>query len=125
MPWVQNFFEQGGEEPYAALAQGLTECSWGRLWIEARRECGLTFGQGLRLDEWGTSPMGAAEAAASWLSGLRAVGDGQILGSHSLKGHPVNLGFTIHGENRNACCSAHIQPEVKSLVTFAVRLTRL
>ena len=89
MPWVQNFFEQGGEEPYAALAQGLTECSWGRLWIEARRECGLTFGQGsegfalptrsLRLDEWGTSPMGAAEAAASWLSGLRAVGDGQIL----------------------------------------------
>eukprot|EP00439_Symbiodinium_sp_Y106_P035929 s7021_g4.t1 len=82
--------------PYAALAQGLTECAWGRLWIEARRECGLTFGQGsegfalptrsLRLDEWGTSPMGAAEAAAylaEWLEG--SVGDGQLLGSHSLK----------------------------------------
>ena len=81
--------------PYAALAQGLTECSWGQLWIEARRECGLTYGRGpegfalptrsLRLDEWGSSPMGAAEAAAylaEWLEG--SCPDGQSIGTHSL-----------------------------------------
>ncbi|CAE7239638.1 unnamed protein product [Symbiodinium sp. CCMP2456] len=82
--------------PYAALAQGLTECSWGRLWINARRECGIKFGEGpdgfalptwsLRLDQWGSTPMGAAEAT-SWL--LEFLGDSgtgrQLVGSHSLK----------------------------------------
>ncbi|CAE7585574.1 unnamed protein product, partial [Symbiodinium sp. CCMP2592] len=82
--------------PYAALAQGLTECSWARLWIEARRQCRLKFGAGpdgfclptrsQRLDEWGSTPMGAGEASsylAEILEGSET--EGQVLGTHSLK----------------------------------------
>ena len=117
--------------PYAALAQGLTECAWGKLWIEARRECGLTFGQGsegfalptrsLRLDEWGTSPMGAAEAAAylaEWLEG--SVGDGQIVGTHSLK---VTLLTWVSRSTvvrmERLLLGHHIQPGVKSMMTYS------
>ena len=82
--------------PYAALAQGLTECSWGRLWMDARAKCGLSFGAGpegyalptrsLRLDAWGSTPMGAAEASAwiqEWLAD--AGPEAKNLGTHSLK----------------------------------------
>ena len=84
--------EQGGKfTPYAALAQGLTECSWGQLWIEARRECGLTFGRGPEgpalsdLMSGVRAQWGAAEAAAylaEWLEG--SCPDGQSIGTHSL-----------------------------------------
>lgn len=120
--------------PYAALAQGLTECSWGRLWINARRECGLKFGEGpdgfalptwsLRLDRWGSTPMGAAEAT-SWLQeflGDDGNGD-QLVGSHSLKVTLLTWASRSTvvklSKAERLLLGHHIQPGVKSMVTYS------
>ena len=120
--------------PYAALAQGLTECNWGRLWMDARAKCGLSFGAGpegyalptrsLRLDAWGSTPMGAAEASAwiqEWLADESP--GAKSLGTHSLK---VTL-LTWAGRSTIVKLSKaerlllghHVQPSVKSMLTYS------
>ncbi|CAE7237184.1 unnamed protein product [Symbiodinium sp. CCMP2592] len=120
--------------PYAALAQGLTECSWARLWIEARRQCRLTFGAGpdgfclptrfQRLDEWGSTPMGAGEASsylAEILEGSES--EGQVLGTHSLKVTLLTWASRSTvvrlSKGERLLLGHHIVPGVKSMVTYS------
>ncbi|CAE7032457.1 unnamed protein product [Symbiodinium sp. CCMP2592] len=120
--------------PYAALAQGLTECSWARLWIEVRRQCRLTFGAGpdgfclptrsQRLDEWGSTPMGAGEASsylAEILEGSEL--EGQVLGTHSLKVTLLTWASRSTvvrlSKGERLLLGHHIVPGVKSMVTYS------
>ncbi|CAE7230241.1 unnamed protein product [Symbiodinium sp. CCMP2592] len=120
--------------PYAALAQGLTECSWARLWIEARRQCRLKFGAGpdgfclptrsQRLDEWGSTPMGAGEASsylAEILEGSET--EGQVLGTHSLKVTLLTWASRSTvvrlSKGERLLLGHHIVPGVKSMVTYS------
>ena len=120
--------------PYAALAQGLTECSWGRLWMDARRQCKLSFGQGpggyclptrsQRTDEWGKTPMGAGEASsylAEILEGTEE--EGQRIGTHSLKVTLLTWASRSTvvrlSKNERLLLGHHIAPGVKSMVTYS------
>ncbi|CAE7721835.1 unnamed protein product [Symbiodinium sp. CCMP2592] len=120
--------------PYAALVQGLTECSWARLWIEARRQCRLTFGAGpdgfclptrsQRLDQWGSTPMGAGEASsylAEILEGSES--EGQVLGTHSLKVTLLTWASRSTvvrlSKGERLLLGHHIVPGVKSMVTYS------
>ena len=120
--------------PYAALAQGLTECSWGRLWVDARRQCQLSFGQGperfclptrsQRIDEWGETPMGAGEASsylAEILEGTEE--EGQRIGTHSLKVTLLTWASRSTvvrlSKNERLLLGHHIAPGVKSMVTYS------
>ncbi|CAE7224910.1 unnamed protein product [Symbiodinium natans] len=120
--------------PYAALAQGLTECGWGKLWLDARARCGLTFGEGadgfalptwsLRLDTWGSTEMGSAEATAwiqDWLADTGV--ENQRIGTHSLKttlltwaGRSTIIKLT---DDERLLLGHHVLPKVKSMVTYS------
>ncbi|CAE6973331.1 unnamed protein product [Symbiodinium natans] len=120
--------------PYAALAQGLTECGWGKLWLDARASCGLTFGEGadgfalptwsLRLDTWGSTEMGSAEATAwiqDWLADTGV--ENQRIGTHSLKttlltwaGRSTIIKLT---DDERLLLGHHVLPKVKSMVTYS------
>ena len=119
--------------PHVALAQGLTECSWGRLWLAAREECGLEFGAGpdghalptrsLRLDKWGSTRMGAAEASAwiqEWLSETEAT---QNLGTHSLKVTVLTWAsrstLVKLSKGERLLLGHHVQAGVKSMLTYS------
>ena len=118
--------------PYIALGSGVSKCSWGKLWLQARLEQRLdglphflpSFSE--RAQSWTDNPLSASEATywlRDFLSPRFAGSDILLLGSHSCKatiltwaGRCVEIAFT---PPERRLLGHHLDPGMKSIMVYS------
>lgn len=118
--------------PYIALGSGVSQCNWGKLWLQARLEQRLdglphflpSFSE--RAQAWNDNPLSASEATywlRDFLSPRFAGKDIMQLGSHSCKatvltwaGRCVAIAFS---PPERRLLGHHLDPGMKSIMVYS------
>ena len=117
--------------PYAAIGTGLSTEDWSAMWLDARREEGLTFSEFVlpsfseKYACWLDTPMSASEATV-WLREFLEGSENfrpEMLGSHSCKttlltwaGRSVKVVFT---PSERRLLGHHLDPSMKSVLCYS------
>ena len=117
--------------PYAAIGTGVSGVDWSQLWVDARHQEGLVFGDFVlpsfseKRGCWLDLPMSASEATA-WLRDFLDGTHGfqpELIGSHSCKttlltwaGRCIKVQFS-HAERR--LLGHHLDPSMKSVLCYS------